>query len=42
MKDETPKPQAATDNPLKIDLFKMLGSILQPLNDKENELHNRP
>ncbi len=40
MKDETPKPNQATDNPLRIDLFKMLGDILQPLKDEKDDLRN--
>jgi len=35
--DLTPKPKQASDNPLRIDLFKMLGSILQPLNDDSRD-----
>ncbi len=37
MQDNTPKPNQATAEPLTVDLFKVLGNILRPLNQDEHE-----
>ena len=42
MKDETPKPKASQTEPLVFDIFKALGEYFKPLNEKENDLLNRP
>ena len=34
MTDNTPKPSQATAEPLTVDLFKVLGNILKPIQDE--------
>jgi hypothetical protein len=40
--DLTPKPKAASEPPPMFDIFKALGEYFKPLNEKQNDLLNRP